>query len=167
MHVARRVTRTLGERPSAHSLPVRVCTSTDERLFRRRLLALDGRGRLLLDAYSWRRADIVGKDLSFPTKQVEYPRQITGTAKAMGACGSKDAVVEAPSKEAPQSVQDVSEKKKEAEKAVPVAEETEENPGYEAVTMVSAFLLSIFDVAVRALLSDTVRTFDHLLVLFR
>jgi mitochondrial fission protein ELM1 len=61
--------------------------------------------------------------------------------KAMGACGSKDAIpLEEPtSKEAPQPAQAAVQTKKAPEKAVAPPEETEENPGYESPAMVSYF----------------------------
>jgi hypothetical protein len=80
----------------------------------------------------------------FPQKDC-FPKEsnvVVHTVKAMGACGSKEAVsvVEAPIKESPPPTEApvVEEKKKEPEKVEPPPEETEENPGYEVPAMVSA-----------------------------
>jgi hypothetical protein len=75
--------------------------------------------------------------------------------KAMGACGSKHAMVEAPPiTESPLPVQAVIEKEKELEKVEPLPEETEENPGYEVPAIMVSSRVSFVDVFIRALLSD-------------
>lgn len=91
-------------------------------------------------AFAWRRAVIVPhKDKDCFAKESNL---VVNTVKAMGACGSKDAVqlVEAPFEESPPAVKApvVVEKKKEPEKVEPEPEETEENPGYEVPAMVSS-----------------------------
>jgi hypothetical protein len=86
----------------------------------------------------------------FPQKDC-FPKEsnlVVNTVKAMGACGSKDAIplVDAPVKESPPQAEAavVVEKKKEPEKVEPPPEETEENPGYEVPAMVSASVSVIF-----------------------
>jgi hypothetical protein len=104
-------------------------TSTDGKLFRRRRMMVGG---------IW-----LAPGGHFPQK-VCFPKEsnlVVNTVKAMGACGSKDAVplVETPEQEAPPPAKApaVVEKKKEPEKVEPPPEETEENPGYDT-PMVSA-----------------------------